>query len=451
MIAKKDIELLENSAVKLTLTVEKAAVKKEYDSLVKKYSKTVHMKGFRKGKVPASVLISKFGDSLKGEASMSLIDSAFSAAMEDLEHKPLPYAQPELEGEPTIDLEADFTFVLTYDTYPEVKLGEYNGLEIEAPTCSVLKKDIDRELANLQEQNSMVVEKEEGKKVAKNDIVTVNYVELDENGDEIEDTKREDFVFTVGTEYNLYKLDKEITGMMKDKEKVIEKTFPEDFGVETLNGVTKKIKVLVTMIKVKDMPALDDELAQDISDEYKTLEDLKKSLKKNMTTQAKEKIETLKRDALVDKIIEGSEIPVPKSMVQAELDNSWQNFIAQSRMPEEQLVQILELQGKGKADLMAEWTENAEKSIRSYLVISKLNEDEKIEISDKELDAEIKVQAEASKMTIEETKEYLNKNNMTDYLRNDLATKKLFTKLLKETTVNAGKKVPFLDLMGQNQ
>ncbi len=451
MIAKKNIELQENSSVKLTLTVEKEAVKKEYDSLINKYTKTVHMKGFRKGKVPASVLIQKFGDSLKGEATMNIMDSALTAALEDIDQKPLPYASPEVDGDPLIDLDSEFTFTVTYDVYPEVKLGEYKGLEIEAPTCSVLKKDIDRELEVLQEQNSMVVEKEDGKKVEDKDIVTVNYVELDEAGEEVADSKREDFVFTVGTEYNIYKFDKEIIGMVKDEEKVIEKSFPEDYSVDTLKGATKKIKVKVTTIKVKDLPELDDELAQDISDEYKTLDDLKKALKKNMTTQAKDKIDSLKRDALMEKIIEGSDIPVPASMVNAELENSWQNFVAQSRMQEEQVLQILKLQEKGKEDLMEEWRDGAVKSIKTYLIINKLTEDEKIEVTDKELDAEIKVQAEASKMTFEETKEYLKNNGMTEYLRNDLSSKKLFEALLKETTVNAGKKIPFLDLVGQNQ
>jgi len=447
MIASKNVELQDNSSVKLTLTVEKDAVKKEFDSLVSKYAKTVHMKGFRKGKVPASVLIGKFGDSLKGEATMNLMDNALSAALEDLDQKPLPYAQPEVDGEPLIDLESDFTFVVTYDVYPDIKLGTYKGLSIEAPSCSVGKKDIDRELENLQEQNAMVVEKEDGKKVADKDIVTVNYVELDEAGEEIEETRREDFVFTVGTEYNIYKMDKEIIGMVKDQEKVIEKTFSEDYSAEHLAGTTKKIKVKVTMIKVKDLPALDDELAQDISDEYKTLEDLKKSLKKNMTEKAEEKILSLKRDALIEKILETAEIPVPRSMVQAELENSWHNFISQSQLQEEQVLQILQLQNKGKEDLMEEWRESAEKSIKSYLVISKLTEEEKIEVSDEELDGEIKGQAEASKMTFEETKEYLQKNGMTEYLRNDLTTRKLFEALLKETTVKEGKKLSFLDLV----
>lgn len=451
MIANKNVELQENSSVKLTLTVEKDAVKKEFDSLVNKYAKTVHMKGFRKGKVPTSVLIGKFGDSLKGEATMNLMDNALSAALEDLDQKPLPYAQPEVDGDPLIDLDSEFTFSVTYDVYPDIKLGTYKGLEIEAPVCSVGKKDIDRELENLQEQNAMVVEKEDGKKVADKDIVTVNYVELDDAGEEIEDTRREDFVFTVGTEYNIYKMDKEIIGMVKDQEKVIEKTFPEDYSAESLAGTTKKIKVKVTMIKVKDLPALDDELAQDISDEYKTLEDLKKSLKKNMTEKAEEKILSLKRDALIEKILETAEIPVPRSMVQAELENSWHNFVSQSQLQEEQVLQILQLQGKGKEDLMEEWRESAEKSIKSYLVISKLTEEEKIEVSDEELDGEIKVQAEASKMTFEETKEYLQKNGMIEYLRNDLTTRKLFEALLKETTVKDGKKLSFLDLVSQNK
>ncbi len=445
MVTEKKVELLEESAVKLTLTIEKHAVNNEYNSLVKKYSKTVHMKGFRKGKVPSSVLIQKFGESLQAEATMNIMDAGLKEAIEDVENKPLPYANPEVDGDPLIDLEKDFTFTVTYDTFPVVKIENYKGLEIEEPACSVTAKDVTRELEALQDQNSMVVEKTEGK-VEDGNIININYHEIDDEGNISEDTKREDFVFTVGTGYNVYKLDDDVKGMAKDEEKIIEKEFPEDFENSDLAGSRKKIAVKVNSIKIKELPALDDELAQDIGDEFKTLDDLKKSLKDKMKKQMTSKIEQIRNDNFIEKILENTEIAVPASMIQAEQDSNWQNFTAQSRMPEEQLLQILEMQGKTKADLYDEWKDGAVKSIKSYLVIGKLQEEEKIEVSEKEIENEIKVQAEASKMTVDETKDYILKNGMMEYLRNDLANKKLFAKLIKESTVAKGKKISFLDL-----
>ena len=450
MVSEKKVELLEESAVKLTLTIEKDAVKKEYDGLVSKYCKTVHMKGFRKGKVPASVLIQKFGESIQAEATMNIMDEGLKEAIEDVENKPLPYGTPEVDGDPMIDPEKDFTFTVTYDTFPEVKIENYKGLEIEEPVCSVTAKDITRELETIQDQNSMVVEKSEGK-VEDGNIVNINYHELDEEGNPVEDTKREDFVFTVGTGYNLYKLDDDVKGMKSGEEKVIEKTFPEDFENKDLAGSAKKLSVKVNSIKVKDLPAIDDELAQDVDDKFETLDDLKKSIKEKLNKQKDDRIEQMMKDALVDKIMEKTEIAVPKSMIQAELDSNWQNFVMQSRMPEEQLLEILKIQEKTKEDLLEEWKENALKSIKSYLIINKLQEEEKIEVSEEEIEEEIKIQAEASNMSVEETKDYITKNGMLEYLRSDLSTRKLFKALIAESNVVKGKKVSLLDLTGKNQ
>lgn len=451
MIVSKNLETLENSQVKLTVTVSKDAVKKEYDELLKKYTKSAHIKGFRKGKVPSSVLEQKFGDSIKGEATMNLMENSLKEAYEDVEKKPLPYATPVLQEdkdeELLIELGKEFTFAVVYDTMPEVAVGKYKGLEIESPVCSVLKKDVDAELENLREQNSVVVEKAEGSKAEKDDIVTVNYCEVDEDGNDIEDTKREDFVFTIGTGYNLYKLDDDVTGMTTGEEKVVEKDYPEDYDYKDLAGTKKKIKIKLVTIKVKDLPDLDDELAQDISDEYKTLDDLKKATKKKLQESADKKIEEINKQKLIDLILEESKVDVPKSMLEAEIDQAWQHFVAQSRMPEEQIVQILEMQGKTKEDMRDEWRPSAEKNVKTFLISDKLVEEEKIEVSDEEVEAEIKKQGETAGMSFEDTKNYFDQNGMTSYLKDEMKGNKLFDLLLKSAEIKKGAKKDYLDLM----
>ena len=162
MIASKEVKPLENSSVELTVTVGKDEAQREYDELVSKYSKTLAVRGFRKGKVPVSVLVQKFGDSLLSEASANIIENGLQEALGDVEQKPLAYAIPELQGEPNLELGKDFSFTVTYDTFPEIELGEYKGLEVTVPEVKITKKDEERELEGIRDQNAIVVPKEDG-------------------------------------------------------------------------------------------------------------------------------------------------------------------------------------------------------------------------------------------------------------------------------------------------
>jgi len=451
MVTQKDVQKLEHASVKLTITVDGAEAQKKYDELLKKYAKTAHIKGFRKGKVPPKILEQKYGEGIKEEATIEILDEGLKEAIEDVEQKPLPYAQPRLDDEESLNLTLgeDFTFSVIYDVYPDIEVGEYKGLEIEVPDVKVLKKDEKRELENIQEQNSMVAEKQGGA-VEKDDIVTIDYVEIDEEGNEKPDTSRSDFVFTVGTGYNIFKIDDDIIGMQKDEEKVIEKEFPEDFEHEEYAGKKVHLKVKVKTIKQKDVPALDDELAQDVSDKYETLDDLKKDVRSQLEETLKQKLRETKIEKLFDQIIENSKIDPPESMIQAELDNSWQRFIQQSRIGEEQVLQILQMQGKTKEDMMAEWRPNAERSLKFQLLVEKIRETEGIEATDEEAYEELKQQAEQAGQDYEEVKQQYEQNNLMDYVKTDVQNRKLFDFLLEQSKLKKGKKIDYLDFVQNN-
>ncbi len=450
MIASKEVTAKDNSAVELTVTIKKEAAKEAYSKLLKDYSKKIQIKGFRKGKAPSHILEQKYGDGIKEEAAMNLVEESLKTIFDEIEEKPLPYSTPALqEGAELKNFDEDYKFSVVYDVFPTLKVGEYKDLEIEVPDVKVLKKDEDRELEKLREQNAVVIEKTEGS-VEKDDIVTINYSELDKEGNEIERNPREDFVFTVGTGYNIYKIDDDIIGMGKDEEKILEKNFPDDFENKDLAGKTVKIKVKVTTIKVNELPELDDELAQDISERYETLKDLRANIKKNLKETLDKKLKEIKLEKIMDKIIESSEIPVPESMLQAEMQNSWQNFLRQSGMDEQQILQILEMQGKSKEALIEEWKPNSEKSLKVQLLMAKLIEDEKITASEEEVEKEIKEQAEDSGQKYEEFKELIEKNNYTPHIESDIKNKKFINFLISNNTITKGKKVDYLDLLENN-
>lgn len=449
-VKKTEIEKLENSAVKLTITVKGKKTRESYDALVSKYAKEAQVKGFRKGKVPASVLEKKFGESMKAEAFYNLLEESVKEALEKVEEKPIYTSTPTLLEDDKLEpeLDKDFTFAVQYDVYPAVELGAYEGVEVEVAEAKVLKADIDAELKKIQEQNAMMIDKSEGV-VAKDDSVTVDYCELDEKEAEIDGTAGEDFTFTLGSGYSPYKLEEDVIGMKKDESKIVDKTFAEDDSDAKIAGRTVKVKVTVKTIKAKDLPALDDELAQDVSEEFQTVDDLKADAKKRLEEQLAAKKKELTVNGVFEKLDETSTIPLPESMVQAELQNNLQNFARQMGMQPEQLVEMLGKNSEGLEGLMNEWRPSTIKNLKQTLILNKVAEEQKIEASDDDVEQEFEKIAEANKRPVNEIKDYYNSNNAVDYLKNDIQNRKAMDFLVEKAAVKKGKKISFLDIMAK--
>ncbi len=378
---------LENSAVQLTLTIPKKTVTEEYQKIVNKYAKTLQVKGFRKGKAPISVIEKKYGSALQEEAMYKMIEAAVEENLENVEdaYKPLQYSTPTLVDEENLkfDREADFSFALTYDIYPKFAVPEYTGHEIPYPNVIVDDEPIQEELTKLLDQNAVVIEKEGP--AEKDSIVTVDYFEIDENDEMIDGTKREDYVFTIGSEYNIYKFDDDIIGMKAGDTKIVEKIFAEDSEIKEYAGKTVRVNVTVKVVKQRDIPELDDEFAQDVSEDYKTLDDLKQATRKKLEESLAARIREAKISNLYDKLLENLTISIPESMIKAEQENSWRNFSSQAGMSEEQLLQILGMQGQTKDNLLNDWRPQAEKSLKIQLMVDKITENEKIQVEDEEV------------------------------------------------------------------
>ena len=445
VIKNKEIVHLEHSRVKLSLTIDKESVQKEYAALLADYSKQAHIAGFRKGRVPAAVLERKFGESIKAEASEKIIESSLKTAFDEIEEKPLHYETPKLEGDFELSFDKDFFFAVSYDIFPKVDMGPYTGLTLEKPLIKITEEDEKRELDVLVEQNAFVVEKDGA--AEKTNTATVDFWELDEAGKEIPNSRKQDMTLTVGGEIDIYGLDVEVAGMKKSDKKEVTKTYPEDFREKTIAGTTKKFVVELKGLREKKLPELNDELAQDISDSYKTLDDLRKDLKRRLEESAANRVRTLTIDALMEKIAEKTTVDLPESMIQAEQERRWQQFIGQFRLSEEHMERLLAAQKKTKDSITSEWRQKSELNLKFQICIQKMIEAEKIEVSDDELGAYFTEQAVGSSMSAEDMKEYYTKNNLLDMARHDLREKKLFDSILEKNTITEGKEISFIDAM----
>jgi trigger factor len=454
VIASRNIERLEHSSVKLSVTVPSAESKKEYDALLREYSRSVRIDGFRAGHVPAAVLERKFGDSLRLDAMGKVMEKAVEEALKDADPKeqPLNYSTPSLEGEPDFSLDKDFSFAVRYDVFPSIEVGDWKGIEIEKPVVEISGADEARELEEVRERNAIVVERDASAAAAKGDIATINFRELGAEGQAVPGTEREDFTFEIGSGYNVYKIDDEMVGMKRDEEKTIEKAYPADFEHKELAGRSVKLAVKLTKIKEKKLPALDDELAQDVSEKYKTLADLKADLRAHLEKRLADKLKQLEEKALVEGILARSKTELPESMVAAELAMRLENLKRQMGLDtEDKLERILSYSGKTREALIAEWKPSAEKSITTRLAIEKLVEDGKYDCSEAELEAEFARQAGESSLSVDEVKAEYEKRGSMDYLRDRIKEDKLMADLLAAAKVKKGPKMDFVDLMKDSE
>lgn len=456
MNVTKQVSKLENSAVKLTATIAKDDVVNGYNENLKKYAKNISLPGFRKGHVPVKVLEQKYGDSLKQEVLIDLVDQSLNQIFAEEESKdirPLPYSQPRLENDkvPEFSTEKDLTFTVIYDVFPTVEVKEFSKIEVKEPQVSVTDKDVEEELKAIQERNAMVIDKKDGDPVEKDNIVTIDYSELNDDGSMVEGSKREGFVFTVGTGENIYKIDDEIIGMKKDETKEITKTYAKDDKDEELAGKTKKISVTVKAIKIRNLPALDDDLAQDVNEKYKTIDDLKKDITRGLEAAKTRKVNELKSQSLIEQLVEKNPVVVPQSMINAEMENRFRMMAKQFQTTPQQLEKMIEASGQKKEDMLKQWTGDAEKMLKSRLIVEQLLQDKNITVTPEEVEAEYAKMAEDAGTTVDAIKEQYKDPRYKEYIIDDLKERKLFEDLYKQVKVSKGDKMEFADLFKNAQ
>lgn len=454
MIVNREITRQEKSSVKLTLTIPQAEVQSQYDTLIKKYAGQIQIPGFRKGKAPVHVVEQKIGEAVREENLGTVMETALQEVFqsEDFprEDLPLAYSTPSLAEEFEKDFEKDLSFSVVYDVFPRVSIENWKGYEVQVPDVNVDKAAIQSELEAIQERNAIVIDKNEGEGAKNGDILTVNYAELDEEGQIIPGSEREDFVFTLGTELNIYKFDTELEGMKKGETKEFTKTFGPEENNKDLAGTTKKIRVSLTLIKEKQLPALDDELAQDVDERFKTLADLEDDIKKKLGEHLEKKLREIKISAILEKIIEKHNIDIPQSMIDMEMDGRWRNMARQFGMDVQQVKQLFAANQEQMETISQEWLAAAEKSLKARLIIESLINDLKLQASEEEVKDLVQQMADEAKVSVEEVNKYYATEQMQEQLLEEVKERKLQDLLIAENKIKKGKKTTYLDLMANN-
>lgn len=443
-IIEKKIEYVAGSQVSIQASVSKIDIQSEYEKVLGKYQKKINLPGFRTGHAPLKMIERRYGEGLKGELIGDILENVIREISPELTRKPLPYAQPHFDGSLDLDLEKDFSFTLRLDVDPEFEVADYKKMSTTIYNVKVADADIDKEIERIQERNALVLTKESA--AEKGDILTVDYCEVDDTGKEVEGTKREGFVFTLGQEESYYDFEKDVLGMSTGEEKVVEKKYAKTYRHEDLAGRKLSLKVKVTGIKQKNLPALDDEFAQDVDEKFKTLADLKKDIREKMEKNAIESARNHRINALMKDVIDATEIDLPEAMLAAEADMRIRQMAQQSGMDQETIMKML---GGQEKELYERWKPELVESAKSRLVLNKLKNDLEISVDDKDREESRNFLTGYYRMDEETLSKQVGQDAWNRYVDEESKERKLHQLLLDAAKVKEEKNVSWEEFVAQ--
>lgn len=415
------VEKLEKNMAKLTIEVSAEELDKAMQDVYRKMRGRIVVPGFRKGKAPRKMIERMYGKGIFLEDAVNeLIPKHYSSALEECELEIV--SQPEISlvkaeaGEPLI-------FTAEVAIKPEVILGEYKGVEVPKAEVGVTEEEIDREIRKEQEKNSRTVTIED-RAAQKGDIATIDY-EGFVDGVAFEGGKGTDYPLTLGSGFFIPGFEEQLIGAHTGDHLEINVTFPEDYHAKELAGKAALFQCDVKKLEVRELPDLDDDFAQDVSD-YNTMAEYRESVKKELEEKKEKEARTAKENVVVDKVIENAQMDIPEAMVKAQVRQMMDNFSRNLQAQGITMEQYAQFTGIAVDRMQEEMEPNALKSIQTRLVLEKIAEIENIQPDEEEVEQEINRMASSSRMEVEKLKELLDDQEM-EQVKLDLAVQKAIT------------------------
>ena len=423
------VENLEHNMAKLTITVSAEEVEKALQAAYLKQRSKISLPGFRKGKVPRAMIEKMYGPEIfYDEAANHMISEAYGKAYDECEL--------EIASQPTIDVVQlekgkDFIFTAEVAVKPEVKLGEYKGLKVDKVSTRVMQKEVDEEIEKERERNARTVEVTD-RAVQDKDIVTLDF-EGFVDGVAFEGGKGENYPLTIGSGAFIPGFEEQLIGAEIDKETEVKVTFPEEYQAKELAGKEAVFKCTVHEIKAKELPELDDEFASEVSEEAETLEDYKAEVKAKIKERKENEGKAKKEDQAVEQAVANAEIDLPAPMVDLQAKQMADDFARRIMQQGMSVEQYFQFTGLNEEKMMEELKPQAEKRIRTRLVLEAIVAAENIEVSDERLDEELQKMADSYQMEVEKLKEFMGENEKKQ-MKEDIAVQDAVT-LITEAAV----------------
>ena len=422
------VEKTENAnEVKLEITIEAEKFDEAIKKVYFKSAKYFNIPGFRKGKAPMQIVEKYYGKEI-------FYEDAFNEVVPEEFEKALKENNIEAVSRPDIDITQigkgqDLIFTAIVQTKPEAELGKYKGIEIKKIEYNVTDHDIEHELGHMQEKNSRLVSIDD--RAVENGDITVIDFEGSVDGVPFEGGKAEKHELEIGSGAFIPGFEDQIIGMKIDEEKDIKVKFPEEYFSKDLAGKDAVFKVKLHEIKKKELPALDDEFAKDVS-EFDTLDELKKSIKEKIETQNAERVKYETQDAVIKAVCENTKVDIPSGMIELETDNMLKDIETRLSYQGLKLDQYFKMMGKTEEEVRKEYEPQAIEAIKSRLTLEAVIAKEKIVASDEEIDEKIKEMAKNYGKKEEEIKD---NENIRNYIKQGIESEKAINFLVDNAKI----------------
>jgi len=418
---------------KVTVTLPEDAVQPRLNAEYDKLRKDAKMKGFRKGKVPRSIVIKSYKPQVEGEIGEKLVQETYFDVIEKENVDAVTH--PEITNVKYND-DGSFTYVANVDIRPVFEIGEYKGLEVEQPAILVTDEEIELELLSLQKEMA-ALRSVEDRAVTEGDVVVVDFQGY-HKGNPMKHVKNEDYTVDVGSGRMGSEFETKLVGMKKGEEASHEVDFPESHPNPILKGKKVEFKINVKDVKERVLAELNDEFAKEVSDKFTTLEDLKTSIRERRTKEREESAEGVITDRLMMKLLEKHDFEVPKRLVAFEIEQ----MIKQTEDQLKQAGLSLEAAGMSREKLAEQNAEVAAKRVRGDFILKKVGEVEGIKIEDEDLERGFKRIGDQYNMPVAKVKEYFKSRDDLLPFMNELLNEKILRFLKDQAVMVEEKPVP---------
>ena len=412
------VENLEKNMAKLTVTVSADKFEKAMQESYMKQRNRIHIPGFRKGKVPRAMIEKVYGPEVfYDDAANFVINEEYPAAMEESGLEIV--SRPDIEVT-QIEKGKPFIFTAEVALKPEVTLGDYKGIEVKKIEVEVTEEELNQEIERVRNQNGRTVTVED-RAVQQNDMTVIDF-EGFVDGEPFQGGKGENYDLVIGSGAFIPGFEDQLVGAEIGKEIEIQVTFPEQYHSKDLAGKAATFKVTVKEIKVKELPELDDEFASEVSD-FDTLEEYKQDVKAKLLEKKEDDAYDQKEDAVVEKIIENSQMEIPEAMVDYQIRNMMDEFVRNLQMQGLSIEQYFQFTGLSAQKMMEDMKPNAMKKIQSRLVLEKIAELENLTATQEDVDQEIEDAAAAYNMEASKLRDFMGEAEMKQ-MKEDIVVQK---------------------------